>query len=41
LSQIPYKDLPEEEVKLGKRNTKGAYDDSATMTGRHYIPEPY
>jgi polyphosphate kinase 2 (PPK2 family) len=41
LSQIPYKDLPEEEVKLGKRNTKDAYDDSATMTGRRYIPEAY
>ena len=41
LSQIPYKDLPEEEVKLGKRNTKGAYDDGVTMTGRRYIPETY
>ncbi len=41
LSQIPYEELPEEKVKLGKRNTKGTYDDCATMTGRRYIPEPY
>jgi len=41
LSQIPYKELPREKGKLGKRSTKGAYDDSVTMTGRRYIPEAY
>ena len=41
LSQIPYEDVPRETVKLGKRKTKSAYDDSAPMRGRRLIPEPY
>jgi polyphosphate kinase 2 (PPK2 family) len=41
LSQIPYEDVPRQEVKLGKRKTKEAYDDGASMRGRRVIPEPY
>jgi hypothetical protein len=41
LSQIPYRELPREKVVLGKRNTKGKYDDQATLQGRNFIPERY
>ena len=41
LSQIPYKELPREKIDLGKRNTKGEYDDAATLEGRRFIPERY
>ncbi len=41
LKLIPYKRLPREDVKLPKRSTKGAYDDEATMRGRHFIPQVY
>jgi polyphosphate kinase 2 len=41
LSLIPYKKLPPEEVKFGKRNMKGEYDDRAAVENRHYIPEKY
>jgi polyphosphate kinase 2 len=41
LSQIPYKKLPREKIKLPDRSKKGAYDDQATLKGRRFIPEPY
>ena len=41
LSQIPYKDLPRPEVKLGKRNLKGKYDDKASLEGRRIIPQKF
>jgi polyphosphate kinase 2 (PPK2 family) len=41
LSQIPYKKLPREKVKLPKRSMKGAYDDQATLRGRKFVPETY
>jgi polyphosphate kinase 2 len=41
LSQIPYKELKREKVDLGKRSTKGEYDDQATLEGRRFIPEKY
>jgi polyphosphate kinase len=41
LSQIPYKKVPREEVKLPKRSMKGAYDDQATLKGRTFAPERY
>jgi polyphosphate kinase 2 len=41
LSQIPYKKLPREKIKLPDRSKKGAYDDQATLKGRRFIPERY
>jgi polyphosphate kinase 2 len=41
LSQFPYKDLPREKVKLGKRSMKGKYDDQASLEGRKFIPEKF
>ena len=41
LSQFPYKDLPRDKVKLGKRNTKGSYDDEASIAKFNVIPEKY
>ena len=41
LSQIPYKKLPREKVKLGKRNTRGRYDDVASVAGFSFIPQKY
>lgn len=41
LGQIPYKELPRPQVKLGKRNLKGKYDDEATLKGRNIIPAKY
>jgi polyphosphate kinase 2 len=41
LSQIPYKKLPGEKVMLGNRNKKGAYDDTAKLESRQFIPEIY
>ncbi len=38
LSQIPYKDLTGKPVKLGKRNTKGKYDDQASVAKRRFVP---
>ena len=39
LSLIPYEEIPREEVKLGKRHSKDAYDDVAALEGRRFIPE--
>jgi polyphosphate kinase 2 len=41
LSLIPYRQVPSEKVKLPKRARKGAYDDEATLKGRHFVPEKY
>jgi polyphosphate kinase 2 (PPK2 family) len=41
LSLIPYKKLPKKAVKLPPRQTKGAYDDEATIVKRRFIPERY
>ena len=38
LSQVPYKDLTGEPVELGKRGSKGKYDDQATMAERRFVP---
>jgi polyphosphate kinase 2 len=41
LSQIPYKEVPREKIKLPKRSMKGAYDDSAALKRRKLVPEKY
>jgi polyphosphate kinase 2 len=41
ISQIPYKELPGEKVMLGNRNKKGAYNDTASLESRQFIPEIY
>ena len=41
LSEIPYKKLPREKIKIPKRSNKGKYDDQATLKGRRFIPEVY
>jgi polyphosphate kinase len=41
LSEIPYKDLPHEDVQLPERSKKEAYDDEATLIGRTFVPETY
>ncbi|MGV3484271.1 MAG: polyphosphate kinase 2 [Planctomycetaceae bacterium] len=38
LELIPYKELPREEVRLPKRSKKGAYDDTASLEGRRFVP---
>jgi polyphosphate kinase 2 len=41
LSNIPYKKIKRDKVKLPDRNTKHKYDDAATMTKRRWIAEKY
>ena len=41
LNQIPYSDVEREEVELGKRDRKKAYDDKASMAGRRYIRDAF
>jgi polyphosphate kinase 2 len=41
LSMIPYREIPREKVKLGKRSSKGAFDDEASLAGRYFVPEKY
>ena len=41
LSQIPYKELPREKVKLGKRSIRGKYDDEVSIEEFGFIPEKY
>jgi len=41
LSQIPYKKVPREKIKLPKRSHKGAYDDQESLKGRKFVPEKY
>jgi polyphosphate kinase len=41
LSMIPYKKIKRDKVKLPERSKKHKYDDSATLSGRRFIPERY
>jgi polyphosphate kinase 2 len=41
LSTIPYKKIRRPTVKLRKRSKKGAYDDQATLKGRHFVDTLY
>jgi len=41
LSLVPYKKLPREKVKLGKRDMKGKYDDQKSIAQFRFIPEKY
>jgi polyphosphate kinase len=41
LNLIPYQKVKRKQVKLPKRSTKGAYDDRATLEGKHFIPAKY
>jgi len=38
LSQIPYRSVKREKVKLPKRSDKGKYDDQASLAGQNRIP---
>ena len=41
LSQIPYKKIPLEKINLGKRSTKGKYNDIETTSEFGHIPERF
>ncbi len=41
LSQFPYGKTSREKIDLGKRGTKGKYDDESTLEGRKFIAEKY
>ena len=41
LSLIPYKKLPRPKIKLPERSGKGAYDDTASLQKRKFVPEKY
>ena len=41
LSQVPYKELPRPEIKLGKRDMKGKYDDTASIADFAFVPETF
>jgi hypothetical protein len=41
LSLIPYKKVKRKKVKLPKRSEKDAYDDTASLKGRQFIPARY
>jgi len=41
LSLIPYKQLPDEKVKLPERSTKDAYNDAKSMKDRRFVKERY
>jgi len=41
LSQIPYKKLPREKIKLPKRSMKHAYDDQASISRHKFVPNRY
>jgi polyphosphate kinase 2 len=41
LSRIPYERIKRDEPKLPKRNMKEAYDDQASLRGRHLVTEKY
>jgi polyphosphate kinase len=41
LGLIPYKKTRRKLVKLPKRDAKGAYDDQATLEGRHFVEEKF
>jgi polyphosphate kinase 2 len=41
LGLIPYKNLPRKKVKLPQRSMQDAYDDRATLEGRHFVATTY
>lgn len=41
LSLIPYKKVPRDKIEIPERREKHAYDDSATLEGRKFIPNLY
>ena len=41
LSRIPHKKIPRENIKLPKRSTRDAYNDQASLKGRHFVPEEF
>jgi polyphosphate kinase 2 len=41
LSLIDYKKVPHDKIVLPNRSKKNAYDDTATLKGRRFIPEKY
>jgi polyphosphate kinase 2 len=41
LNTIPYKKIKSPKVKLPPRSKKGAYDDQASLKGRHFVAERY
>ncbi len=41
LQLIPFEEIPREKIKLPERSKKGAYDDQATLIGRHFVPAKY
>jgi len=41
LSQIPYKKIKQDKVKLPDRSSKGAYNDDATIARRRFVRERY
>ena len=41
LSLVPYQRLPARKVKLPKVSRKNAYDDQASLSGRHFVPDEY
>jgi len=41
LNTIQHKKIRRPTVKLRKRSKKGAYDDQATLKGRHFVDTPY
>ncbi len=41
LSQIPYKKIKQDKVKLPDRSSKGAYNDDATITRRRFVRGRY
>ena len=41
LSLIDYKKVHRDKIKMPKRSMKGAYDDQATLKGRHFVTEKY
>lgn len=41
LSQFPYETIPFEVPKMPKRKTTHEYDDTATLVGQNFVPEPF
>src|SRR5689334_564955 len=41
LRMIPYKELPHKKVKLPRRSTRGAYNDTKTIANRRFVKERY
>ena len=41
LNNIPYKEIRHDAIKLPKRDTKNAYDDTATLASRTFVPKRF